>query len=917
MANREQVVKVAEKYVAKGKLDAAIKEYLKVLKENPNDVSTLNRLGDLYARTSRIDEAVRLFTQIAQQYTEDGFFVKAIAIYKKIIKLDPTRLQVYEHLAGLYHRQGLVNEARTQYQVLGDYYLKHSDAAAAINIFVKMGELEPDNPSHHLRLAELYQQRQLWDKALRSYRTIAELMLRHDRVEEAVRVYQRAIEVHSEDLGFITDALTGLKEGGHTAAALKLLALAVAANPHAERVGRLAGLRLHAGEELDAPVAPAMPEPAALEATTPEPAAPATPVAPPEPIAGPEAIAPPAEPPRPGPPPPQRRRRGDDELFALGIDDDQPSSMVSPPPDFDRPGSAFDAGAWPSPASGDPSPDSFRFEVPELDVPDLEESVDLGDELVTPLPWQDEPAAPAPPAAGAEEELDLELELDLSELDLEDVAAAPAPPAAAGPPAAEVREERAEIEFELDLDEPYSESFAEPAPPPAAEAPPRPAAAPGPAPEPGTPPHVVAPPPVSAPPAPPEPPRLQDLLAEAEVFAKYGLEEKALERLDQVLAGEPQNLDALQLLLDLQLKRGDGGRGQATAERIRRVAAARRLDDAWQKAQARLARAGLQPTGGTTAPRSPTDERLSRLVESLGGGPAAAPRPATKRRSSVDDALADIAAGVREKPRSAAPPSPAPAPPAPPSAAAAPPPAPSTRPAPPPPQPPPRWAAPEAELEDELPGIVLPEERPAGAAPALDDTGMDWLREEPKGVPSGAPDKLFDDEEDFFDLAAELEEELGVEEGRAVGDAHPPQEEPTLEQIVEGFKKGVAENLSPEDYDTHYNLGIAYREMGLLDEAIGEFQLAAKDPAHLVDCCSMLGVSFLEKGLPELAVKWYQRGLTATDLKEEVMLSLLYDMGEVYMMMGDEAGARKTFVELYGINSHYRDVVAKIEELGR
>src|SRR5688572_8195979 len=271
MSTREQVVKVAEKYVAKGKLDAAIKEYLKVLKENPNDVSTLNRLGDLYARTSRIDEAVRLFTQIAQQYTEDGFFVKAIAIYKKIIKLDPTRLQVYEHLAGLYHRQRLVNEARTQYQVLDDYYLKHSDAAAAINIFVKMGELEPDNPSHHLRLAELYQQRQLWDKALRSYRTIAELMLRHDRVDEAVRVYQRAIEVHSEDLVFIGDALTGLKEAGHTAAALRLLALAVSANPHAERVGRVAGLRLDAGEELDAPVAPAHAEPVA-----PEPAARAT-----------------------------------------------------------------------------------------------------------------------------------------------------------------------------------------------------------------------------------------------------------------------------------------------------------------------------------------------------------------------------------------------------------------------------------------------------------------------------------------------------------------------------------------------------------------------------------------------------------------------------------------------------------------
>jgi tetratricopeptide (TPR) repeat protein len=219
-------------------------------------------------------------------------------------------------------------------------------------------------------------------------------------------------------------------------------------------------------------------------------------------------------------------------------------------------------------------------------------------------------------------------------------------------------------------------------------------------------------------------------------------------------------------------------------------------------------------------------------------------------------------------------------------------------------------------FEDELPDIVLPQERVAQAAGSdLDDSAMDWLREAP-AAPAKVGDKLFDDEDEFFDLAAELESELGEEEGKLGGEISQP-EEPTLEEIVEGFKKGVAENLSPEDYDTHYNLGIAYREMGLLDEAIGEFQLAAKDPGHLVDCCSMLGVSFLEKGLPELAVKWYQRGLTAPDLKEEVMLSLLYDMGNVYMAMGDGAAAKKTFVELYGINSHYRDVVAKLEELGR
>jgi tetratricopeptide (TPR) repeat protein len=147
-----------------------------------------------------------------------------------------------------------------------------------------------------------------------------------------------------------------------------------------------------------------------------------------------------------------------------------------------------------------------------------------------------------------------------------------------------------------------------------------------------------------------------------------------------------------------------------------------------------------------------------------------------------------------------------------------------------------------------------------------------------------------------------------------VGEAMPVEEE-SLADIVDGFKKGVAEVLSPEAYDTHYNLGIAYREMGLVDEAIGEFQLSAKAPELLVDSCSMLGACFLEKGFPDLAVKWYKRGLEEPGLDEEESLSLLYDLGSVYATSGEREAAYEVFVEIYGVNSHYRDVVARLEEL--
>src|SRR5713226_10761948 len=135
-------------------------------------------------------------------------------------------------------------------------------------------------------------------------------------------------------------------------------------------------------------------------------------------------------------------------------------------------------------------------------------------------------------------------------------------------------------------------------------------------------------------------------------------------------------------------------------------------------------------------------------------------------------------------------------------------------------------------------------------------------------VPQVAEENLFSDEQKFFNLAEELEKELSEEAvAEEAAEISTPQGEVSLEEIFREFKKGVEQQLSPEDYETHYNLGIAYKEMSLTDEAIGEFQKAAKDPLHAVECCSMLGLCFLEKGLPQLAIKWYKKGLETPGIR--------------------------------------------------
>jgi hypothetical protein len=240
-------------------------------------------------------------------------------------------------------------------------------------------------------------------------------------------------------------------------------------------------------------------------------------------------------------------------------------------------------------------------------------------------------------------------------------------------------------------------------------------------------------------------------------------------------------------------------------------------------------------------------------------------------------------------------------------------PEPEPEPAPPAPAPPPTLSR--VEIEDELLAALPDDEDIIPAPPPPPPPPVAPKPAAPTGpqftAKAAQEENLFADEDDFFDLAAELESELGAEdEPLALGE-----EEQSLEEIFKEFKKGVEQQLDSEDYDTHYNLGIAYKEMGLVDEAIGEFQLASKDPKRAVECASMLGLCFLEKGMPQLAIKWYRKGLEMPEISEEEHIGLLYDLGSAYVETGDTDNAQKAFMEVYGMNTNYRDIVSRIKQL--
>ncbi len=1033
---RDKVIASAEKLVAKGKIEPAIKEYERLLEDNPNDVNTLNRIGDLWVRINRNDEAVKVFGKIADHYSRDGFFLKAIAIFKKINKLDPSKLDIYAKLADLYAKQGLAMEAKSQYQVLADYYLKHGDPSNALLIYRKISELDPNSINVHVKLADLYSQVNKTADALKEYDRVGRMLLKRGMLDEAVQVFRKALKIDPRNTELVDSLVTALLEAKDFENARLIVEGALEANrEHPPLLAMLGRIHLGRGDLSAARVT--------LERAT---------AADPNDPAARETLA---------------------DLYLKQSDPDRAVEMMAPlverflgrgernsaiellnrilrvdqnhTPTLERLVAVYTRlneetnilASMNSLAEAHIGKGTFAEGAKVLEKLIQREPQNAQHRTKLQFVRQQMGQAPTPPPmpalprpsleveepapsfglSGSEPELSFDLdsspamELDFS---LETLPSAPKAPLQRLQPAIELAAaDIAETTDDLDF--------------------------------------------------------ITEHLTEAEVFAKYGLAEKATEHLRAVLERAPKNLTAHERLFRILLEEGDveGGRAAANAyialleekgdtglvgavqneflSRGHSFDVTREtpstayapepeaaidfgttpadeemtfdLDNGAEELEFELeppdaaevledqpaplsfqpvieepviedfpaeepvieeppieqpvvedpvedepaiedlvveepvvdepvvSEAVIGPVGEDTSfeeqfargfPTPHTElEELTFDEPLLFDEPVAEESslpepepltPATELQMDAADAEEEPFLGIegldlddlpveelgeidfyieqelfdearrkletldgrfpgnvdislrRERVESAA-------------AAAIP-----SRPA----------VLSRAEIESELLSAIPDDDdiTPASQPPAVapDPTFSATMMQE---------ENLFADEDSFFDLAAELESELADDEEPI----SLSEEEQSLEEIFKEFKKGVEQQLDSEDYDTHYNLGIAYKEMGLIDEAIGEFQLASKDPKRAVECASMLGLCFLEKGMPQLAIKWYRKGMEMPEISEDEHVGLLYDLGSAYQEVGDVEAAQKAFMEVYGMNSNYRDTVSRIKAL--
>jgi len=246
--NKAKILSSAEKFVQQGKLQNAIAEYEKVLKQDAKDLTVLNTIGDLYARLGRGDQAMYYFKKVGDAYAADGFVVKAIAMYKKLTKLNPSSLESVVRLAELYTQQGLYNDARAQYTTAADQYLKINDRESATGILKKMLDLDPENAAMQAKVADLYLKLGRNKDALEIYFNSAQSLHQQGSLDAAEKALVRVLKLDPNHAPALKLRGQIAAESGNSAAAVESLEKVTDVDSNVELVRPLLQAYLQTGD---------------------------------------------------------------------------------------------------------------------------------------------------------------------------------------------------------------------------------------------------------------------------------------------------------------------------------------------------------------------------------------------------------------------------------------------------------------------------------------------------------------------------------------------------------------------------------------------------------------------------------------------------------------------------------------------
>ncbi|HVA93567.1 MAG TPA: tetratricopeptide repeat protein [Candidatus Dormibacteraeota bacterium] len=877
--NKTKHLAAAQKYLLQGKLPQAISEYTQILKQEPRDQVTLMTLGDLYVRQGETFQALEYFERLAKIFLSDGFTTKAIAIYKKIAKLAPEETRPLERLAELYVQQGVLSEARPIYLQLAEAHLKAGRQPQAAALLRKLLEAEPDNLRVQTRLAELQLSMGQQKEAIEVFCGAMEHVLDHGDHAEAIRLAERILQLNPAHQPTLLLKARALSAAGSKQEAANLLE----ALPDLDAGGESTTLLLEIYQDNgQSEKAMALAEKIFARDAKKY----------------------------------QVAHRLANQLLEAG-DLDRARSLIALIRD-----AAIDSGDHETMAQTI----SRMAECRPGEVEPLGWLVDLYGRASDSFRLPDALAqlAQAQEAAGNPEQALATYERLLERTPEDET----------------TRRKFVRLRAQSGL-EPLAEESSPPVkvdPDAAGESAPQTSASAEPMLEEETQRYVT------------------QALTDVDLFSSYGLTQKAIDLLESVLERTPRHGPVLERLLDLSVGAGNDRRTAEIALILEQIARERQDPSAAER-YAELRRrfqraAGIEPNQESSPNAAPQEfavpiieaELDEPVVETPSGETPLVsmgiPMPIESVVHEVD--LSDEWAALSQQLEDAV-----------------------------------QVEGLAAPLEDDAAlQTSTPDTEAEATSEAPLQVGEENTGEASPEVPAEVPDETpafeLEIQDDmpataggetqaadifFEEIAADLESaatSLGIptpvvraatpeaagpeppanaseEHSGSTGESSAVSEpvEPAepggpLSDLFDEFRSDLGEfNKEDEDLETHYNLGIAYREMGLLEEAISEFQKVAhfsgKGPAfrYAMQCSTLLGLAFMEKGQPAIAAIWYERALKIPGLDQESILALRYDLGVAQELAGDQAAAFNSFSQVYAMNIDYRDVSERIALLGK
>jgi hypothetical protein len=183
-----------------------LKDLMVLSAQDPSDMRVKLKIGELYFKKRDLPKGITIFREVAEHYTQEGFLLKAIAIYKNILKISPGSVEFNEKLAELYHQMGMKADAAQQFQIVIHYYQTHGKREDSLRVTQKLVQVEPEVVQHRLKLAEIYFNQGMEEESLKEYENIArDLRKELKQLDVLTEVYEKILLKRPKELGLLRE----------------------------------------------------------------------------------------------------------------------------------------------------------------------------------------------------------------------------------------------------------------------------------------------------------------------------------------------------------------------------------------------------------------------------------------------------------------------------------------------------------------------------------------------------------------------------------------------------------------------------------------------------------------------------------------------------------------------------------------